>query len=63
MTHLMKIKDWMWKQGSNKEMLYQDDSNEWFVGSKHEVVKGNVYPVEISEGILRDGYRHIIKFK
>ncbi len=63
MTHLMKIKDYEEKSGSSKEMLYQDDKGEWFVGQPHNVVIGKIYPVEISEGTLKDGYRHIIKFK
>lgn len=63
MTHLMKIADFKWKSGSDKEMMYKDDRGEWFVGSPHNVVIGTTYPVEISEGALEDGYRHIIKFK
>ncbi|MBN1176758.1 MAG: hypothetical protein JXA51_03665 [Dehalococcoidales bacterium] len=64
MTYFMKIKDYKWKSGSNKEMLYRDDNDEWFVGPPHNnIAVGKTYSVEISEGTLEDGYRHIIKFK
>lgn len=63
MTYLMKIQNYKWKSGSSKEMLYQDDNGEWFIGPRHDVVIGEIYPVEISDRTLKDGYRHIIKFK
>lgn len=63
MTHLMKITDFKWKSGSDREMMYKDDNGEWFVGSSHNVITGKTYSVEISEGTWEDGYRHIIKFK
>jgi hypothetical protein len=62
MADFIKINDWKCKPGSNKEMLYESDSFEWLVGSNHEVIKGNIYQVEITEETLADGYRHIIKF-
>jgi len=63
MTHIMKLKEWKWKQGSNREMMYQDSNYEWFVGPPYDVVIGQTYVVEISNGVLEDGYRHIIKFR
>lgn len=62
MKHVMNVTDWKWVSGSDKEMMYKDDKGEWFIGPKHNVVTGKIIVVEISEGPLRDGFRHIIKF-
>jgi len=63
MKHFIKITDYKWVLGSDKEMMYQDDNGEWFVGPPHNVIVGESFAVEISNGLLEDGYRHIIKFK
>lgn len=63
MNHVLKLKDWKWVSGSDKEMLYQDSNGEWFIGSQHEVIIDQTYIVEISENVLDDGYRHIVSFK
>ena len=62
MKHFMKITDYQWVSGSDKEMKYKDDKGEWFVGSPHNVIIGETILVEISDKPLEDGYRHIIKF-
>ena len=63
MKHLLKVAHYKWVSGSQKEMMYKDNNDEWFVGSPYNVVIGETYVVEISNGVLEDGYRHIIKFK
>jgi len=62
MKHPLKLVDWQWVPGSNKEMMYKDDRGNWYVGKAHEVTIGKIYMVELSEGRLKDGYYHIIKF-
>jgi hypothetical protein len=60
--HVLKLTDWKWVSGIEKEMMYKDSLDEWFVGARHDVGIGNTYIVEISDTPLRDGYRHIVKF-
>jgi hypothetical protein len=60
--HTLKLTDWKWVPGSDKEMMYKDSFDEWFVGKARDVVIEETYVVEISDKILEDGYRHIIKF-
>ena len=62
MKHILKLADWKWVSGSDKEMMYKDSLDEWFVGKARDVVIGDTYVVEISDKPLKDGYRHIIKF-
>lgn len=63
MNHITKITDYKWVPGSDKKMMYKDDNGEWFVGPKRNIVVGKTVVLEISEGSLEDGYRHIIKFR
>jgi len=64
MKHFLKLTDWKWVEGSQTEMMYQDNNVEWFVGKPRSVVIGQTYVVEISEGkAMSDGYRHIVKFE
>ena len=62
MKHFIKVADYKWAPGSTKKMMYKDDNGEWFVGLPHNVTIGKIVVVEISEGLEKDGYRHIIKF-
>ena len=62
MKHFLKVTDWKWVSGSDKEMMYKDDKDEWFVGAPRNVAIRTLIVVEISDKPLKDGYRHIIKF-
>ena len=63
MKYALKIAEWKWVPGRQREMMYKDDNtDEWFVGPRHSVIVDNTYVVEIGEGIGKDGYRIITKF-
>ena len=65
MKHFLKIAEWKWVPGSQREMMYKDGrTDEWFVGpASNRGTSDKICVVEIGEGIEKDGYRHIIKFK
>ena len=63
MKHIMRLIDCKYITGSNRFMMYKDSNNEWFVGPAYNLDIGKTYVVEISDGVLEDGYRHIIEFK
>ncbi len=62
MKYFLKVTDWKWVPGSDKEMMYKDDKDEWFVGPPSNVVIGKLIVVEITDKPLSDGYHHIVKF-
>ncbi|MFC1899939.1 hypothetical protein ACFLXP_06425 [Chloroflexota bacterium] len=63
MKHLLKIVDTKCVLGSQSEMMYKDgNTNEWFVGIKHEEITGKTYFIESNEKLGKDGYRHIVRF-
>ncbi len=63
MKYIITLKDSKWGPMNDKETMYQNEYNEWFVGPPSEVVIGDKYVVEISDGTPSGGYRRIIQFK
>ena len=61
MTHFIKVTAYKRNPGGEREMLYQDNNAEWFIGPRHNVIIGTTYVVEITD-VTKDGYRQIDKF-
>ena len=63
MEYFLKITECKFSPSNSREMMYKDENtNEWFIGPKHNITIGDVCIVEISERKDKDGYCHIISF-
>lgn len=60
--YFLKVADYSWKPGSQKEVIYKDDKGELFIGPPMNVIIGKTYVVEVSSKRPEDIYYYIIKF-
>jgi hypothetical protein len=60
MKHFLKVTSYSWKPGSQTEMLYENDKEEFFIGPPSNIVIGNTYTVEVADKLLEDKYYQII---
>jgi len=60
MKHFLNIVKSRWLPG-NKEMIHEDKSGKQYIGPPITHSQGETVIVEASDGLLEDGYYHIVK--
>ena len=61
MKFFLEIQESKWLPGSNKKMIYVDKHGRNFLGPPISATKEEIVVVEASDGLMEDGYYHIIK--